>query len=309
MTYESYIALSSEIKELESLLLEIPTNQIINRIGLQSRLDSAKKAVEGISEKQLTRKIRLTFRGRPVLGSHGIAADFATTAAGKFIDAVTTVAASFSDTLKYMGPVPDRLKNQLVITGTAIGSFGFEFEIPHSASDSDGEESEPTNAESAIEKVQDLFRLASEGDNDKIAELVDEIHPRAVKKTADFLDYLSQQDAWCGLEYKNSFFKFKDIGQLQESMYRLREENIRERVEEFSGEFQGILPLSRNYEFKVTDDKWVIKGKIGKAIEDADIINRDFLHKKVRVSFHVVQVGQGRPSYTLPSIESIVIDK
>lgn len=303
MTYEAYIALDSEIKELESLLDAIPECQVINRIGLENRLKSAREALDGIAEQQLTHKARLTFRGKPVLGSHGIGAEFATTAAGKFIEAVTTVAASFTDKLKYMGPIPDKINNKIIITGTAVGSFGFEFEIPRLICDE--EDVEPTNAENAIEKIQHLFRLATEGDEGQIAELVGEIHPRAVKKTADFLNYLSQQQAWCGLEFKDNFFRFKNIDQMKESVYRLRDENIREQDEEFVGEFQGVLPLSRNFEFKKTDSNEVLKGKISKDIEDADVINRDFLHKNVRVSFHVIQVGQGRPNYTLQTLESI----
>lgn len=303
MNYEEYISISSEIKELGLLLAEIPEENVIERMGLQSRLKSAQSAIAGITEYQLTHKARLTFRGKPVFGSHGIAADFATKAAGAFTDAVAAIAAGLAEDMRYMGPIPDKQKNQLLITGTAIGSFGFEFELPQ---DPRGKLfPEASNAENALDKVQELFRLASEGNDDEIAELVAEIHPRAVKKAADFLDYISQQEAWCGLEFKDRTFRFQDIFQLKASAERLREDNIHVREESYIGELQGVLPLSRNFEFKPSDQQQVIKGKVGHDIEDADVLNRDFLHKSVSIQLQVIQVGQGRPRYTLQSLPAL----
>lgn len=307
MTYEEYIAVSSEIKELESLLAEIPDENVIERLGLESRLESARAAIANFTEYQLIHKARLTFRGRPVFGSHGIAADFASKAAGAFTDAVSAVAAGLAENLSYMGPIPDKQKNQLLITGTAIGSFGFEFELPQPVGD--GWFPEPSKAENALDKVQELFRLASEGNDDEIAELVDEIHPRAVKKAADFLNYISQQEAWCGLEFKDRYFRFQGIDQLKASAERLREDNIRESEDTYTGEFQGVLPASRNFEFKLSDQQGVLKGKVSHEIEDADLLNRDFLHKPVSIKLHVIQVGQGRPRYTLQSLEAIISKK
>jgi hypothetical protein len=304
MTYDEYIAIASEIKELESLLADIPIDNVVERMGLGSRLELARTEIANITENQLIHKARLTFRGRPVFGSHGIAADFAAKAAGAFTDAVSSVAAGLAENLSYMGPIPDKQKNQLLITGTAIGSFGFEFELPQPVGD--GWFPEPSKAENALDKVQKLFRLASEGNDDEIAELVDEIHPRAVKKVADFLNYISQQEAWCGLEFKDRYFRFQDIDQLKASAERLREDNIRESEDTYFGEFQGVLPASRNFEFKLSDQEGILKGKVGPEIEDADVLNRNFLHKPVSLKLHVIQVGQGRPRYTMQSLADII---
>jgi hypothetical protein len=272
-------------------------------MGLESRLQSAHTAISDITEYQLTHKARLTFRGKPVFGSHGIAADFATKAAGAFTDAVAAIAAGLAEDMRYMGPIPDKQKNQLLITGTAIGSFGFEFELPQ---DPRGKLfPEASNAENALDKVQELFRLASEGNDDEISELVAEIHPRAVKKAADFLDYISQQEAWCGLEFKERSFKFQGIEQLKASAARLREDNIHEKEATYQGELQGVLPASRNFEFKPYEQQLIIKGKVGHEIVDADVLNRDFLHKPVSILLHVIQVGQGRPRYTLQSLPTL----
>jgi len=243
------------------------------------------------------------FRGRPVYGSHGIAADFAARAAGAFTEAVTATAAGIADNLRYRGPIPDRQKNQLLITGTAIGSFGFEFEVP--PPESLDLFPEPKGAETALQKVQQLFRLAAEGSDDDVAELVDEIHPRAVKKAVEFLDYIAAQGAWCGLEFDNTVFRFQGVDQLYSSVERLREDNIHEGDETFTGEFQGVLPTSRTFEFRLSDQEEIVRGKVGPEIENADILNREFLHMPANVTLHVIQVGQGRPRYTLQQLDNI----
>ena len=63
MNYEESIFISSEIKELESLLSQIPPGNVINRIGLESRLKSANEAISGYDLAPSPQKARLTFRG------------------------------------------------------------------------------------------------------------------------------------------------------------------------------------------------------------------------------------------------------
>lgn len=301
MSYE-FLALASEVKELESILRAIPAQNLIERIAFEERLASAKKILDKLPAYQHRAKARLTFRGQPVVGSHGIAADFGSKAAGAFADAFAAVVAGLNESLQYMGPIPDKAKNQLLITGTAIGSFGFEFELP-SQQDDLFPENEKT--EDALELMQTLLRVSAEGTDDEVTELVEAIHPRAVKKVAEFLGYLSQQQAWCGLEFKEQFFRYQNIEQLKISAERLQEENIHESDEEYTGEFQGVLPQSRTFEFKLLDQSGILKGKVDLAIDDPDLLNREWLHKTVNLKLHVIQVGQGRPRFTLPDMSAV----
>jgi hypothetical protein len=200
----------------------------------------------------------------------------------------------------------------LLITGTAIGSFGFEFELPEfQPENATGQEdlfpkaSKPENRpEVAMEKLERLFQVAAEGSDDDIAELVDEIHPRAVKKASEFLDYLSEQDAWCGVEFKETVFRFGGVEQVRESAARLKSNNIKESDETFRGEIQGVLPKGRTFEFKVFDQDQILRGKVGAEIEDADVLNK-ILHKHITAKFHVIQVGQGRPRFALQTMADI----
>ena len=90
---DDYLTIASEIRELENLLAAIPEGNVIERMSLESRLESAKAALTGLPQ-QVAPKARLTFRAKPVFGSHGIAADFGGKAAGAFSDAFAAVAAA-----------------------------------------------------------------------------------------------------------------------------------------------------------------------------------------------------------------------
>lgn len=293
--------LASEIHELEALLAAIPPENLIERLSLEARLASAKEALAALPQ-QVPEKVKLTFRGKPVFGSHGIAADFAAKAAGAFSDAFAAISAALHEGLRDMGPIPDRDKNQLLITGTAIGSFGFEFELPAAQPSLFPE---TTKAQEAVETIESLFRLAAVGSDDEVAEVVEEVHPRAVRKVYEFLELLVQQQAWCGLEFDTRSFRFLNYEQIKTSSERLRDDNIQESEESYHGELQGVLPASRTFEFKVSGGEGIIKGKVDKAVADPDVLNREWLHKPTTITLHVMKVGQGRPRFTLMKLDDL----
>jgi hypothetical protein len=296
-----YLTIASEIMELEALLASIPEGNVIERMSLESRLESARAALAALPQ-QVAPKARLTFCGKPVFGSHGIAADFGGKAAGAFSDAFAAVAAGLSEGLRYMGPIPNRDKNQLLITGTAIGSFGFEFELP---APEPSLFPETDKVQEAMSKIEALLRLAAQGSDDEVAEVIEEVHPRAVKKVYEFLELLVQQQAWCGLEFAGRFFRYANYEEIKASCERLKDDNIQEREETYRGEFQGVLPAGRTFEFRLADQQGLIKGKVDRAIDDPDILNREWLHKPVTVKLNVMQVGQGRPRFTLMTLDNL----
>ena len=53
------------------------------------------------------------------------------------------------------------------------------------------------------------------------------------------------------------------------------------------------------------EQQGLIKGKVDLAIDDPDILNREWLHKPVSVKLNVMQVGQGRPRFTLMTLEDL----
>lgn len=298
-------SISSEIRELDELLSAIPIDNVIERMSMEARLQNAKEALAALPQQKIMPKVRLTFRGRPVLGSHGISADFGSKAAGAFSDAFSAVVAGLTAGLRNIGPIPNKDKNQLLITGTAIGSFGFEFELPAQPLTLSPE---AEKIEEAMNKIQALFRLSAEGSDDEVAEVIEAVHPRAVKKVYEFLDLLVQQQAWCGLEFDDRFFRYANLEKLKLSSHRLRDDNIQEYEEKYQGEIQGVLPAGRTFEFKLSDQASLIRGKIDASIDDPDKLNREWLHKLVTIKLSVMQVGNGRPRFALMSLNDLSLE-
>lgn len=300
---DAYQTLSAEKKQLEAILYEIPEDDVIERASFKARLAAVNEGLTALTPSAPMKKASLTFRGEPVIGSRAIAADFAAKMTSFFSDAVAAIAAGLQENLKYMGKIPHKKDNRLFITGTAIGSFGFEFEVP--ASDTEDElfpESSP--AAEALDRLLKVFEITASGDDEALAEVVDEIHPRAVKKIAEMMDYTAKEGAWCGLSFSGRSFRFRDHQQLESAAARVREDNIKESTEEIEGVFTGVLPKSRRFEFKSLDGKTDIKGKVSSEIETPEQLNEK-LNKAFKVKFDVVQVGQGRPKYTLLTLDHL----
>lgn len=293
--------LSSEVNQLEELLKTLPAENLIERISLESRLAKVQQDLAAIPDKEIE-KIKLTFRGKPVLGSYGIAADFAAKAAGAFSESFSAIFAALSESLSSSGPIPKQDKNQLLITGTAIGSFGFEFDLP---SEEQATLLNDSTAKQTVRKLESLMRLSVEGSDDEVAEAIEEIHPRAVSKLHAFMDVLVQHQAWCALDTRERSFRFSGYEQIKKSSERLKDDNIQESLETLTGQFRGVLPENRTFEFALNDQEGVIRGKVDKRIDDPDVLNRDWLYKPIKVTFNLIQVGKGRPRYTLMNLSDL----
>lgn len=295
-------ALLSEIRELDAILASIPEENVIERVGFESRLEKARAMLESVQPAVEPERTRLTFRGAPVFGDHGVAADFGAKASWLFAEAFSAIAASMREGLRYMGPIPDKARNQLAITGVAVGSFGFEFELPNLDPDLF---SASGGAEEALEGLLTLLEKAAEGSDDEVTEAVHAAHPRAVRKVVDFLEYMDKSSAWCGLEFKRHFFRYSDIEQLRFAKDRLGEGSVQHTQETYQGSFQGSLPKPRTFQFQPTDDDAPIMGRFDASI-DPYAINKHWLDRPVSVRFDVVQVGQGRPRFTLLELDDVV---
>ena len=92
---------------------------------------------------------------------------------------------------------------------------------------------------------------------------------------------------------------------MKNSAKRLNADNIKETTEEFSGQIIGALPVGRTFEFKLIDQKGVLRGKVGPEIQDPNVLNQQHLNRPSIITLNVVQVGQGRPRYTLLDLGSI----
>ena len=303
MRFEEYAYNASEVAQLERLLETMPEDRAVERMGLAYRLQRARARIAGVPVPNPPKKVYVTFRGRPVLDSAGIDANFGADAMGLFSDAIAMAVAGFAGDLKPTGRVPHREHAQPVITGVATGSFGFELEIPHGGRNDDREEDNGSDAEAAVKKLQELLTLSATGSDTQLSEIADDIHPRAVKKVVALLKLMQRHDARFALGFDGKDFRFDSIQEISDTAERLSDRNLREETFEMVGTFIGALPATRRFQINRRPDGVEIEGKIGRDIRDVYRLAQQYSNRNVSAKIRLVQVGQGTPRYTLMGID------
>jgi hypothetical protein len=286
--------LQSEISTLDEILAKIPEDMVIDRMSLQSRREVVLAELAALPEYQPV-SVVLTFSGRPVVNGHGVFAEFASQAVLEFADAVAAFAAGSIAPLGARGAIPNRENYQLLITGTAVGSFGFELEalVPETQAPAKG----LSAVGEAVVQVRKLIEATLSSDDD-LADAAAETSSRAVSAIHDFLRTLADNEAVCALEYQDKVFRFSDVGQVRRSVERLSRDNIHEEEQWMEGDFLGVLPKRRTFEFRITETGEIISGKVGLDIADAGVINH-ILGRPIRILVMATRIGGGRPRYVL----------
>ncbi len=295
MNRDEYRQLLAEKSSLQRIIADIPSDAVLDRESFDARLREVTQQLDAVeADTRAPARARLTFRGPPVVGSHGILAEFGLAATKVFTDAVSMAAAALGRPLASTGPIPNRDQNQLLITSTTVGSFGFEIEEHREGQllIDDG-----SAVAEALEETQRLFE-GTVGTDDELTDAAAGIDPRVIIAFKGFLEHLATNDALCALEYGDKKFAFQDVRQVRCSSERLAKDNLHEEQQIFTGEFQGILPKRRTFEFKRYCDDLVISGRIGQQIDDPDALNQH-LHRTARITVAATRLGNGRPRYVL----------
>ncbi len=304
MNVQDYRFLLSEQGTLKKLISETSPGNVIGRMSLQARLRKVEeelKAYVGYSPRVVN--ARLTFRGRPVVGSRGIYADFGTDAANTFAESVTRIGAGWRSSLPASGRIPNAAEYQLLITGTATGSFGFQLE---DAAQQPALEGQSTPVELAIKKVKEILE-ASVATDEELSEAIADTDRRALDSVQAFLKKMADSEAMCTLEFQGDEFRFRDPAQVRRSENRLSNDNIQENNVTLSGQFQGFLPNSRRAEFllSATDADFlqeaigtVVSGRVEPAVDDTVNIN-EILNQEATIVARTRRVGQGRARYVI----------
>lgn len=287
--------LMAEQNFLRAQLARLPATARLTRMSTEARLRTIDENLTQLRvDEREPARARLTFNGAPVVGSHGIFADFGMRAVSSFTDAVASIAASLTAPLASMGPIPNRDQNQLLITSTAIGSFGFTLE------EFRGNQL-PLDDESpvaiALDRTQALLQ-GTLGSDEDLADIASETDPRALEKIRTFLKVLAESDAVCSLQYRGRSVRFTDVGQVSSSFERLGADNLRESERQLLGEFVGVLPNSRTFEFKLAGEEKIVRAKVAPSIKNVDVLNQH-LNQATSITVMTTQVGNGHPRYLL----------
>lgn len=289
--------LLAERVALLRLLEDTPEADVLDRASIESRLDYVADAIATLAEHEAgAASAKLTFKGRPVIGTFGIFAEFGLKAVSAFTEAIAALAASAAGPLAATGPIPNKDQHQLLITNTAMGSFGFELK-EHRVGQLVLGEATPTAQ--ALERAQLILR-GSMGSDDELADAVADVERRALDKVRSFLQTLVDNEAVCALQLDDDLVRFTDVGQVTTSLARLSVENLKETEEELVGVLLGVLPRARTFELELASSKHVVRGKIGPAVADADALNA-LLRQPVRVKVLATRVGNGKPRFVMIS--------
>ncbi|MBK1735979.1 hypothetical protein CKO15_11970 [Halorhodospira abdelmalekii] len=305
MNHKERLALEAEFNSLQLMLEKIPQEDVLDRASVEARLNVVQEHLNNAAPfEQVPARAVLTFSGRPVTGSDGVVADFAAKALSSFSEAIIAVGASLHATLAPTGPVPNRQQYQMMITGTARGSFGFQLQESSAQLEID----ESSTVSRALEATRNLLDKSVGIDDEQLAEAAADMDQRALNKIRDFVVVLNENEAFCTLKHAERSFHFKDSGQVKRSLDRLSTEYLSESEQELSVIFGGALPHRGSCEFQIEGSGDWLTAKIGPGVESPDSIN-DHRGQAVKAKMLVTRAGQGKPRYKLLEVPSWPVDQ
>ncbi len=288
--------LLSEKQTVQRFLDETPLDEVLERNSWIARLSSLDEEIEAENNRRKPARSIITYKGPSVVGSYGVASAFGLAATRAYTNLVQQVAAQSErfEPLGARGSVPNSKKNDLLVVGPAFGSFGFELE--EQLDDQltiDGR----TAISSALDKTQALLQGTLQTD-DELTEVVTGIDPRAITALRLFLNVLVKNEAVCAVETDQTRFHFDKPDEVASSLKRLDAKNIHRQELALAGEFRGMRPGPRDFEFRREDTGDDITGKIDLAVSNIEAINQN-LGRRAQLPLVSYQIGNGRPRYLL----------
>ena len=160
-----------------------------------------------------------------------------------------------------------------------------------------------------MEGIQQLIQTSLEGEDNELAELTGQIHPRAVKKVAEFLELLRTNQARVAVGFNGREVALRDEREVNQAARRLAVRNITEETITTNGTLVGMVPARGVFEFRMSDTGETIAGRIGQDItapyRDAAV----YANTEVIARIRQVRVGRGQPKFTLLEILGTVTDR
>ncbi|RDV36213.1 hypothetical protein DV096_20040 [Bradymonadaceae bacterium TMQ3] len=315
MSHNELKFLRTEIGTLTRFLEDLSEDNFIERIQLERRLANVRERLAEIEHLPQAKSLPITFRGAPVEGTRSIDAGFGAAALKAFIEATDTVAASLaSEELKDSGPLPGGRERSLRIVDTALGSFGFELELPPLAP-----EEEPPQG-SILPEVQerrvDAYALAiettlalidevatSSASDEATSDAVAEMHRRAADKVRAFVKVLADHGALFAAEFEGRQVRLNSDEEVRRVVDALNVADMTEHEDEVEGMLIGALPESRAFECR-SGDGALIKGKIDRSVADVMAFKAAWENKDALLRFRVVS-ARGKDRYFLKAASAL----
>ncbi len=300
--------LRADLAAVTRLLAQLGEEDVLTRIGLESRLEDLRAAVARLDEAEdpavaPAASVALFFGGRPVIAGRGIESGFGGAVVGKFQDLVAKVMAHREGGLGQRGIVPNKSASTLHIIDVVRGSFGFLIE-----------EVEPQRGlsrgalRSAVDQTTRLLEALGGQDEELFQSAAEAVDQRVLATACEFFELLRQADATVRLVAgtRDRGFGIADVGRAAE---RATSTAVVENTETIPGRLAGVLPDARQFEFRAADERGIVRGRIASALPADDLarFSRELVDvdavAKVRVKRVVRRGAVARERFTLLGLE------
>lgn len=252
--------LQADISAVESLLSEaIEMGDPVGEFQFKARKDALEAAIEEIATTQERHaSVALFFGGDPVMGSRGIAAEFAGSILEQFQDLVSRDFAKMElGTLGERGPIPLQQATQLMVTEVAKGSFGFVLDEL-----SDQMEIENTALKNVVEDVATILERTASPNEVEFEEVAESLDSRMLIALRDMFVTLDSANATIRVVEDSADYTL-DQTSIRRARQRTEATFIEEDDLDLEGTLEGFLPDHRKFELRV-DELTVIYGSVSK---------------------------------------------
>ncbi|MCP5135916.1 MAG: hypothetical protein H6981_03825 [Gammaproteobacteria bacterium] len=242
-------SLSSEITAVKGLLSSAQKSEdIVGEMQLEHRLKELSLKLESLKSDTIadnSASVALFFGGQPVLGSKGIAAEFAGLALEQFQNLIAKVFANNElGALGERGKVPFKANSELMVTGLARGSFGFVLDEM-----SDQTQLESSQLSHVIDKASFLLRDTAAQDEAVFEALLEELEPRTLIALKEFFSNLDSNKATIRVVEQDLDF-ILDGPAIHRAKIRTEATSIEEKTSDIEGILVGFLPEHRKFELQ-----------------------------------------------------------
>lgn len=250
--------LIAELATVGNLLKQMPKNDILGKIGFESRFNELKEALSRLEKtSENLANIALFFGGKPVIGSKAIDAEFASDILGIYQELLTKITTSENNVLGLRGPVKDKKSAKLHITSVVHGSFGFQLEELDAANYS----LFPSPLKIASDKLTEIMLSFANGTEEDYSNTVDVLNIRVFSSLRSFFKSLHNNEAEFRI-VEGKYDRSLDRNAIERAFERIESTAIEEEESEIEGELLGIIPIARRFEFKKHPSAEIITGKI-----------------------------------------------
>ncbi len=288
-------SLSSEINTLNELLDSArQSGDFVGEMQLKYRISELSSKLESLRKSTFfdnNGRVAIFFGGQPVLGSKGIAAEFAGTALDQFQNLITKVFANNQvGDLGERGKVPFKANSKLMVTGLARGSFGFVLDEM-----SNQVQMESSQLSHVIDKAAFLLRESAAQDDAIFESILEELDPRTLIALRDLFSNLDSSKATLRVVEKELDFTL-DSPAIHRAKIRTEATSIEESTTEIEGTLVGFLPEHRKFELADNTGKLFYGSATKESVEQFKKATDSVIGKKclIKVTIKIV-VPLNRP--------------